>query len=108
MNSYTKIGNIPTDKCDKCPLIAYCGDSYEEPHLCCDTSISEMTVQQYIQAAQAIPYENIATVAEKEDLTIAFSREGLSEEEQEDLEGECDNNIKKIVYEIIAKKNPFH
>lgn len=110
MNLHTKIGNIPTDKCGYCPLIAYCGDSYEEPHLCCSTSVADMTIQQYMAMAQNISHEDIAIMAEKEGLVIS-SDDDLTEKEQEMFDEEndcenndCENNIKKAIYSIIIAR----
>lgn len=59
-----KIKEIEADKCGKCPLIDYCGDPYEEPHICADRRFSEMEVAEYIRLARESEYASKEHVAE--------------------------------------------
>ncbi|MCI9597897.1 MAG: hypothetical protein HFE75_11510 [Firmicutes bacterium] len=47
-----KIKEIEVDRCGKCQMIDYCGDPYEEPHLCTDNRLADMEAKEYIRMAQ--------------------------------------------------------
>ena len=99
-----RIGEIEKQKCGNCPLIEMCGDSYENPCLCCVNRLKNVEISDYQKSFDKTDGKDVAEMAEELGLEL-HAPENLSDEEKEIYEEENGllNNYKQAFMELFIK-----